>query len=378
MHKSYKYKIYPSSRQKILFAKTFGCVRFLWNQSVEAFDKKETRKSSTQLRHEFEWMKEVSAAAIQQKELDFKATLEQKFSKSRKTKLGNLNFKSRRDKQSYRLPNQKFELNFETSKIRLEKIGWVKVVIDRTFEGRTLSATISKDSVGDYFVSVLVEEVIPPKPKTNRSVGIDVGLKALITTSDGLQVLGLPDNQREIKHIQRRMARKTKGSTRWLKLKTKLAKLHRKQMRKRDWLLHNISKFLAENYDTIVVEDLNIKGMMKNHKLARVIGQASWSKLNSMIDYKCNFYGREIVKIDRWFPSSKMCGNCGSIKDDLKLSDRVYSCSCGYTIDRDLNAAINILAVGVTTDHRTVMECKTKGVEKLIPLAIPNDLFRFL
>jgi len=376
MLRAYKYRIYPNKTQKVLLAKTFGCVRLVWNKNVESFNNKTPFKSSTEYRNEFDFLKEISAAAIQQKEIDFKEYKKQKNSKTRKKKIGNPNFKSRRNKQSFRLPNQKFRI--EDNKIRLEKIGYVTIKIDREFIGKTMSVTISKDTVGDYYASVLVEEEITSKEKTNRIVGIDLGIKALVTTSDGLQVKNLPDNQRKIKHIQRRLSKKVKGSNRFRRLKLRLAKLHRKQTRRREWLLHNVSTFLVDNYDLIVAEDLNVAGMMKNHCLAGSIGRASWSELIRMIEYKSKFYGKELVKICRWFPSSKTCNHCGLIKNDLKLSDRTFICECGYVKDRDLNASLNIKAVGVTSAIQSVMECKTRFNRLSLKLAIPNDLIKFL
>ena len=376
MLKAYKYRIYPNKIQQEKLAKTFGCVRFLWNKNVETFNSRGEHKTSAELRQEFDFLREVSAAAIQQKEMDFKAYKSQRFSKTRKKKISNPSFKSRKDKQSFRLPNQKFKVL--GNKVQLEKIGKVSIKIDRMFSGKCMSVTVSMDTCGDYFASILVDEDVSQKPKTNCSVGIDVGLKQLITTSDGLQIDRLRDNQAKLKHIQQRLSRKKKGSVRFKKLKLRLAKIHRKQARRREWLLHNISAHLVESYDVIAVEDLNIAGMMKNHKLAGTIADASWSEFIRQLDYKCQFYGKELVKINRWFPSSKTCSCCGAIKEDLKLSDRIYSCDCGLSIDRDLNASLNIKAVGVDAAQQSVMECQTYFSGQSLKQAIPSDLISFL
>lgn len=376
MLRSYKYRIYPNKSQQASLARTFGCVRFLWNKNVEVFNSRGEFRTSTDYRREFDFLKEVSAAAIQQKEMDFKEYKVQKFFKGRKKKLGNPSFKSRRNKQSFRLPNQKFRVT--GNKIQLEKIGRVSIVIDRIFTGKPMSVTVSKDTCGDYFASILVDEVIPHKTKTKCSVGIDVGLKQLITTSDGLQIDRLRDNQAKIKSIQKGLSRKVKGSRRSKELKLRLAKLHRKQARRREWLLHNISAHLVESYDVIAVEDLNVAGMMKNHKLAGAIADASWSELVRQIEYKCNLYGKELVKIGRFFPSSKTCNSCGVIKEDLKLGDRTFTCECGHIMDRDLNASLNIKAVGVATAIQTVMGCKTYLKGQTLRQAIPSDLLSFL
>ena len=376
MLRAYKYRIYPNKAQQVKLAKTFGCVRFIWNKNVEIFNNRGEFKTSTEYRNEFEFLKEVSASAIQQKEMDFKEFKKQRFSKNRKKKIGNPKFKKKHNRQSFRLPNQKFKL-FD-NKIQVEKIGKIRVRIDRIPKGKFMSATISRDNCGDYFASILVDEIIIHKNKTNKSVGIDVGLKQLITTSDGLQINRLRDNQVKLKHIQKLLSRKKKNSNRFKKLKRRLAKIYRKETRRRNWLLHNISTYLTNNYDTIITEDLNISGMMKNHKLAGSIADASWCELIKQIDYKCNFYGKELIKVDRWFPSSKTCSRCGHIKNDLKLQDRIFRCdNCGIEIDRDLNASNNIKAVGVTPAQQTAMGCKTCFNKKL-KQAIPDDLLSFL
>ena len=376
MLRAYKYRIYPNKAQQVKLAKTFGCVRFIWNKNVEIFNNRGEFKTSTEYRNEFEFLKEVSASAIQQKEMDFKEFKKQRFLKNRKKKIGNPKFKKKHLKQSFRLPNQKFKL-FD-NKIQVEKIGKIRIKIDRIPKGKFMSVTISRDTCGDYFASILVDEIIIHKNKTNKSVGIDVGLKQLITTSDGLQINRLRDNQAKLKHMQKLLSRKKKNSNRFKKLKMRLAKIHRKETRRRNWLLHNISTYLTNNYDTIITEDLNISGMMKNHKLAGSIADASWCELIKQIDYKCNFYGKELIKVDRWFPSSKTCSRCGHIKNDLKLQDRIFRCdNCGIEIDRDLNASKNIKAVGVTPAQQTVMGCKTCFNKKL-KQAIPDDLLSFL
>lgn len=374
--KSYKFRIYPNKTQKVQLSKTFGCVRFLWNKNVESWNNKSEFKSSTEYRIDYDFLREVSAAAIQQKERDFDQFKKQCFNKNRKKALGNPRFKSKKDKQAFRLPNQKFKII--NNKLQLEKIGRVKIILDREITGKFLSVTVSMDSCGDYFASIVVQTEIQEKPKTNNSVGIDLGIKELITTSDGLQVKRLSDNQVKIKHAQKRLSRKVKGSTRWNKLRLRLAKLHRKQARRREWLLHNISTHLVNNYDLIVTEDLNVAGMLKNHNLARVVSDASWSELVRQLEYKCEWYGKDFHKIDRFFPSSKMCSNCGVVKESLKLSERTYSCECGLSIDRDLNAAINIKTVGVDAVNQTAMECKTYSISSDVEQAIPSDLLNFL
>lgn len=358
MLKSYKYRLQPNIKQSVLLNKTFGCVRYFWNKQVESFNSydKETNaaiifKTSTEVRNENKWMKEVSAAAIQQKEIDFKEFKKQHFSKIRKKSIGRPSFKNRNDRQSFRLPNQKFTVL--ENHIRLEKIGRVKIVKERELpEGcKFMSVTVSKDTTGKYFASILVETEIKQLEKIGKSIGIDVGVKEFATLSDGL-VINNPhyfrDSQSKLKKAQRRLSRKKKGSSRYKKCKRKVAVIHKKIANQRDHFLHNASTFIVKNFDVISIEDLNVAGMIKNRKLSKSISDVSFSKFFSMLDYKCKWYGKTLVKIPRFAPSSMTCSNCGTVKKELKLSERTYHCeSCGFEMDRDLNAAKNIEAIGV-------------------------------
>lgn len=358
MHKAFKYRIYPNKSQKVLLSKTFGCIRVIWNANVESFnsyDKDSNPKPKIIIKSDLiidkPWLNEISAAAIQQKIRDFQEITNQFFSKTRKKKIGRPSFKKKSGNQSYRLPNQKFSL--KDNKIRLEKIGWVKISIDRNIpdNSKMLSCTISMNCCGQYFVSILVDVVIPNKGKTGKSVGIDLGLKSFATLSDGVVIDNIKffrEKQSEIAKIQRHLSRKNKGSNRHRKNKIKIARLYNKIANKRNNFLHNVATSLVNNYDVICIEDLNVSGMLSNHKLAKAISDTSFSMFRSMLEYKCNWYGKELVVIDRFYPSSKTCSKCGWKKEDLTLSDRVFKCeNCGIEIDRDLNAAINIQRVGV-------------------------------
>lgn len=370
MLKSYKYRICPTNSQKILFAKTFGCVRYFWNKQVEVFNSynKETNanpeyKTSTNFRNEIDWFKEVSAAAIQQKEIDFKTYKNQKFNKNRKGQIGRPSFKSKSNRQSYRLPNQKFSI--KDNQIRLEKIGYVKMVVDRPIpdNGKLMSVTISKNPSNQYFVSILVEHEISHINKTGKEIGIDVGLKEFLTQSDNI-VISNPhyfrNSQAKLKRIQQIHSKKQKGSNRRVKSRIKVARHHQQVSNQRDWFLHNESKRIVCDYDKIFIEDLNISGMLKNHCLAKSISDVSWSKFFIMLEYKCNWYGKELIKINRFAPSSKTCSYCGWVKKDLTLKDRTFKCeNCGIEIDRDLNASRNIKALGVDNAIRTQSELST-------------------
>lgn len=358
MNKTFKYRIYPNRSQKELLSKTFGCVRVIWNANVESFNSYDKDSNpnpkiinKSDLIIDKPWLSEVSAAALQQKVRDFRETTKQFFSKTRKKKINRPCFKKKSDNQSYRLPNQKFSI--KGNRIRLEKIGFVKMVIDRKIpEGsKILSCTISMNCCNQYFVSIAVDMVIQPKSRTGKSVGVDLGLKSFATLSDGMVIDNIRffrDKQSEIAKIQRHLSRKTKGSNRYRKNKTKIARLHNKVANRRNNFFHNITTYLVDNYDVICIEDLNVSGMLSNHKLAKAISDTSFHQFRTMLEYKCKWYGKELSIIDRFYPSSKTCSNCGWKKDDLALSDRVFECgNCGIKIDRDLNAAINIERVGV-------------------------------
>jgi len=355
--KSYKFRIYPNKTQKILLNKTFNYVRFYWNYLVEVFrsyDKEKNPnpkyKTPKELREEFIWLKEVSSASLQQKELDFKEYFKQFTNKKRKNKLGQPQFKKKgRSKDSFRLSNQKFKLL--DGKIQLEKIGKVRIVMDRKLpEGKLISVTVSKNNFNQYFVSIVIETEILPKPKTNKVVGIDLGLKYFSVQSDGLFVENpryLNESQVKISRLQKHLSRKVVGSNRWKKNKLRIDKEYLKLVNRRDWFLHNYSSYLVNNYDKICIEDLNISGMMKNYKLSRSIGDVSWRKFVNMLEYKCKWYDKELVKVSRYYGSSKTCSVCEFKNEDLKLFDRYWTCSnCKTFLDRDLNASINILKYG--------------------------------
>jgi putative transposase len=352
---AYRYRLYPNKAQQTLLNKTMGSVRYFWNQQVATFktyDKeinpKPEFKTSTELRNEIEWMQEVSAAAIQQKEIDFKEYRKQLFSKSRKKKIGFPSFKKKNNRQSFRLPNQKFKII--GNKIQLEKIGKVKIVVDRKLpDGKLMSVTVSKNPSGQYFASILIETEINYKPKTNKEVGIDLGLKHSVPNQTCVEIDNpkfLRKNQAKLRRMQQHLSRKQKGSNRRNRCRLKIAKLHQKVTNQRDWFLHNYSTSLISSYDRIYIEDLNVSGMVKNHCLAGAISDVGWSKFTSMLAYKAEWYGKDVVKVGRFYASSKTC-ECGVKNDNLKLTDREWVCeACGLINQRDLLAANNILKEG--------------------------------
>lgn len=359
MHKSYKFRLYPNKTQEILLNKTMGCVRFAWNQCVQSFNSyhkdynpKPQFKSSKELRQELEWMNEVSAAAVQQKHRDFLEFKNQYFNKKRKKAVKRPRFKSKRDKQSYRLPNQKIKCG--EKRIRLEKIGWVRHDGHRKLPevSKVLSATISKTKSGKFFVSVTFE--YEPVKKTSKNVaGIDVGFTNLCSVWDGKDcwVYDNPNidlENQDVKKLQRHLARKKKGSNRWNKCRIKLANAYEKLANKRDFELHNISRDIVDNFGNLVLETLDIeqmKGIIKrvNHK----IGSTALSRLRWFLEYKTKELGNEVVFVDKYYPSSKICSSCGNQKP-MPLTEKVYDCQkCGYSGCRDENASKNLRNKGL-------------------------------
>jgi putative transposase len=370
--RAFKYRIYPTKQQEVLLNKTFGCVRVVWNHNVEIFnnyDKNLTEQkqplTSTELRKQFEWMQEVSAAALQQKEMDFKTFKKNYFSKTRKKKIGRPLFKKRDNNQSFRLPNQKFSL--KDGFIRLEKIGKIKLIIDREIPNgsKFMSVTVSKNKCNQFFASVLVETAIIAKEKTGQSIGIDIGIKTFLTLSNGNLVENpkyFRENQAKLAQAQKHLSRKAKGSKRRQKAKLKVARIHINIANKRKNFIHKETTKLINEYDIIAIEDLNVAGMVKNHKLAKSISDASFADFYNILGYKAAWYGKEVIKVDRWFASSKTCSCCGWKDNDLTLSDRIFKCEiCGLELDRDINASKNILneALRVSNAIRTPSECQT-------------------
>lgn len=344
--RAYKYRLYPNKTQIKSLSMAFGCTRFVWNNAVAQFNEKIEPKSIPLLKIDFPFLGDVSCAILQQKQRDFIEFKKQFFSKSRKSKLQRPRFKKKEQNDSFRLPNQKFKVL--DNKIQLEKIGKVSFVKDRELPNycKLLSVTVSRNSSGQYFASVLVEQEIEELPKTNKTVGIDLGLKSFAITSDSKEFESnkkFRESQSKLRVAQKHLSRKVKCSSRFKKCKRKVAKIHQKVANHRNHFLHQVSNEIVRNYDTIVIEDLNVKGMVKNRKLSKSISDASFSAFRQQLAYKCDWYGKKLIIADRFFASSKTCSDCGTVKKELKLSQRTYTCECcGIVIDRDHNAALNL------------------------------------
>ena len=368
MHKAYKLRLYPNKTQEVLLNKTFGSVRLVWNtllaKNLKGYE--EQGKSwkqdfnTTVLKTDFDFLKEVSAASLQQKSRDLSETYKQWFnsvSGKRKGKpLGYPRFKKKGLKDSYRLPNQKFKLFQADNKIQLEKIGKVtcRYPSDMSAFNKDdlVSVTITKSKSNKYYASVIVDASVIPMPKTNKMIGIDLGIKDLMTLSNNIVIKRsnyLKENQFKIKKMQQHLSRKKKDSKRYQKQRIKIAKIQEKIANKRQWFIHNITKALVKDFDVICVESLDVKSMQGSVKnINRTIAEVSLFEVVRQLEYKCLFYDKTFVKVDKYFPSSQLCSCCGEKNKEIKnLKIREWTCSkCGAMHHRDVNAAINILKEG--------------------------------
>ena len=357
MFKSYKYKLLPSIEQCVLLNKHFGSIRFIYNyflneRKTEYETNKNTlnyydnAKSLTILKHndEYKWLKEINSQSLQ---YSLKA-LDGAYQNFFKFKKGFPKFKSKHDKNSFNVPQSVSIVNNELI-IPKFKDG-IKLIKHREFNGIIKSCTISKTPTNEYFVSILVETTHIKYEKTGKHIGIDLGIKDFVITSEGYKYKNNRYSKtyaKQLKEAQQHLSRKTKGSNRYNKQKLKVAKIHKKITNSRNDMLHKVSTDLIKKYDLISLEDLNIKGMIKNHKLSKHIADTSWGKFVELLTYKAEWNDKQIVKIDRFFPSSKTCNCCGYINQNLKLDMRTWACpSCGTKLDRDINASKNILKEG--------------------------------
>lgn len=365
MNKAYRIRLYPTQEQEVLMNKTFGCVRLVWNilldKNIKGFEKEgkswKQEYNTTELKDSFEFLNEVSAASLQQKARDLKETYSQWFRSvtgKRKIKIGYPKFKSKKfSKDSYRLPNQKFSIYQDLNLIRLEKIGKIKCKLSDTIpkDVKFLSVTVSKTKSNKYYASVVVEQDKIFLPLTGKRIGIDLGLKDLMTLSNGVVIKRsnfLRENQSKIKKAQQCLSRKSKGSNRYEKQRIKLAKLQEKVANKREWFTNNVTKALIKNYDVICVETLSSKDMQSFSTINKVLSEVSLYEVVRQLEYKSNWYGKTFTKVDKWYPSSQLCNCCGYKNVIVKdLSVREWKCpSCGSNHHRDHNAAINILKQG--------------------------------
>ena len=354
--RAYKYRIYPDKEQRDLFERTFGCVRLFYNTSLDEMNKlyKEKKEykdiTPASYKERFPFFKEVDSLALANAQLNRNKALKSFFRKQNKFP----KFKAKRNKQSYSTNNQNgtVYLSEDCKYISLPKIKNIKIKMHRKFDGVIKTVTVSKECDETYYVSILVEENIEAKPKSNNSVGIDLGIKSYIVDSNSERIDNPKHLSRSLLKLaieQRKLSHMKKGGKNRNKQRIKVARLHRRIRNQRNDFLQKLSsKYINEN-QVIVLEDLNIKQMEQDSRLSRLIVDASWSKFVSMLEYKGNWYGRDIIKVPTYYPSSQLCSCCGYQNKEIKdLSIREWVCpKCGATHSRDHNASINILNKGL-------------------------------
>jgi putative transposase len=352
MYKAYKYRIYPTGEQETLLAKSFGCARWFWNYALNLCQEtyKNTGKGLTRgyiqgllpaLKKEYEWLKDPYSQCLQVVALNLSTAYKNFFDKRAMLP----KFKSKHGRQSISYPQN---VKFDGDKINLPKIGLVHCQRHRDFDGDIKTVTVSRNPDGKHFVSVRVDDgkANPELVPVDKAIGIDVGLTHFAITSNGSKF----DNpkffvkrQRNLKKKQQKLSGKKKGSQNRKKARLAVAKVHSKIARCRENFLHQLSRKIVNENQVIAVENLNIKGMIKNNNLAKAISDVGWGMFCTMLKYKAESEGKQYIEIDRWFPSSKTCHVCLNRVDNLTLDVRAWTCEhCGTHHDRDVNAAINI------------------------------------
>jgi putative transposase len=357
----YNYRIYPDDAQQEHLAKTFGCVRVVYNNALAkrtaAFKDNNVRMNFNTMsaaltllkkEHEYVWLNEVSSVALQQSLDDLQTAFQSFFAKRAKYP----NFKKKTGHQSARYTNNAFKFT-DGNRLSIAKIGLVKIKMSRKMPSAPSSVTVIRNPSGQYFASFVVEKNVNTFNKTGQSIGIDFGIKSFACLSNGEEIVSQKlsrDVHKRRKLLAKRLAKKKQGSKRRELARKKLAKLELNVSNRRKDFQHKFTTDIIKRFDVIAVEDLNLRGMVKNHNLARSISDAAIGATISMIEEKAKRYGKVMVKIDRFFPSTQLCSCCGAVNKQMKnLSKRFYECvSCDNTMSRDLNAAKNILAVGHT------------------------------
>ncbi|MFG3340698.1 RNA-guided endonuclease InsQ/TnpB family protein [Glycomyces sp. NPDC048151] len=360
-HRAYRFRCYPSSEQAEQLARTFGCARLVYNKALDyrhkAWYRRKESVTYTQTsamltkwkqRSDLAFLNEVSSVPLQQT----LRHLQKGFSTFFKGQTGYPRFKKKRvltgsaeyTKSAFRWRGGQLTLAKHDQPL---KIRWSR---ELPYGAVPSTVTVSRDGAGRWFVSLLVEADIAELPKRTEAVGVDAGISALFTLSTGEHITN-PRHERRgrdtIGKRQRDLSRKQRGSANYRKAQISLARAHARVSDRRHDHLHKLTTRLVRENQTIAVEDLHVRGMLASHTLARAIADASWASFRRMLEYKAEWYGRDLVAVDRFFPSSKTCSACGILKDSMPLHVRVFACPCGHTEDRDVNAAKNILAAGL-------------------------------
>jgi len=377
IQKGYKYRIYPNKQQEEFLMKSFGCARFIYNFGLAkknqeyANNKKSINYYSlntelNKLKKEKEWLTEVNSQSLQMA----LRNLDNAFTKFFREKKGFPKFKSKNKNDfSFQMPQH---VSIYENKLYIPKVSeGIKIKLSREFKGKIKTTTISKNAYDQFFVTLLVESEeecsnVTKKVNSKTTIGIDLGIKDFAVFSNGERIANprhLKNKLRKLKKIQRRHSRKVKGSNNRKKNRLILAHLHLKIKNQRGDFLHKLTHDLThkKQVDTIVIEDLAVANMIKNHCLARAISDVGWGEFRRQLEYKCKWYGKNLIVIGRFEPSSKLCSNCGTINSELKLSDREWICSCGVKHDRDLLAANNIKNFGLTQYRRNYGNLHASG-----------------
>jgi len=358
MKKAFKYRIYPSGSQRELINKTFGCVRFVYNQmlsdKIEHYElaKEYLNVTPAKYKKEYPWLKEVDSLALANAQMHLNTAFRNFF---RFESVGYPNYKSKKNsKKSYTTSLVNNNIRFEDNKLVLPKLGPIKVKKHRELPNGAVikSVTVSMTAAGKYYASVLLDiDLIIDTVVPKTFIGLDFSMKELFVSSEG-ESAEYPKyyriSEERLKKAQRKLSKCEKGSNNYYKQKLRVAKIHEKIRNRRNDFMHKLSKQIVNDFDAVCVESLSLKGLSKALKFGKSVHDNSYGLFLRLLEYKLNELGKHLIKVDKWYPSSKTCSNCGNVKKELSLSERIYYCEeCGIIIDRDYNASINIKNEGM-------------------------------